>query len=116
MDGHSQALEVRYLPMESKLNGRNLLYLALSLIASAVIGGIAFSLIGGLPSFDDATCQGQHASGCMEWSLVLFGPLYLGFYLLIYGVAITMTLAPVAFGLALIFRGKKTIHGGGTDA
>ena len=98
--------------MGSKLNGQNLLFFALSLIASAVIGAIGLSFIGRFPSFDDATCQGQHASGCLEWSLVLFGPLYLAFYLLMYALVVTTTLAPIAVGLALIFREKKATREG----
>jgi len=93
--------------MKQVLDARNIAYCVISLIASAVIGAIGFSLLEKFPSLEQVTCPGPKVSGCLEWSIVFFGPFYLLFYALAYALVLSVALLPVALGLLQILRRKR---------
>lgn len=68
---------------------------------------IAGSLYADFPSYVEWACGESSASGCVEWSLVTVGPLYI-LYAMVYFTFVTgMTLLPLLLLPVIWLRGRK---------
>lgn len=68
------------------------------------------------PSFQDLACGDANVSGCLEWSMVLVGPLYLAFYVMAISIIISIAIVPLSLGLKGVLGKKETIKKDETDA
>ena len=70
-------------------------------LLSLVMAAVSLHLYGRFPGFEDYFCGTSAPSGCMEWSAVLAGPLYLGVWLLYVAFLVGLTMLPL--GVAALF-------------
>ena len=80
-------------------------------LLSLVMGVVSVQLYNRFPGFESYFCGTSAPSGCMEWSLVLAGPLYLGVWILYVAFLVSLTMAPLGVAALLAFWNARSQRG-----
>ncbi|WP_447754082.1 hypothetical protein [Sphingopyxis fribergensis] len=77
-------------------------------LLSLVMAAVSMHLYGRFPGFEAYFCGTSAPSGCMEWSAVLAGPLYLGVWLLYVVFLVSLTMLPMAVAALFAFWNARS--------
>ncbi|WP_152998568.1 hypothetical protein [Sphingopyxis sp. H115] len=77
-------------------------------LLSLAMAVLSVQLYDRFPGFQSYFCGTSAPSGCMEWSLVLAGPLYLGVWILYIAFLVSLTMLPLAVaGLFVLWNNRS---------
>lgn len=71
------------------------------LLASCLMTLIVPTIYSGVPSYESVACGTTHASGCLEWGLIIVGPFYLLGLIVVASLISFIVIAPAALSFAL---------------
>lgn len=95
------------MPLPHKPQGQGVIWTVGALL-SLGMAVVSVQLYDRIPGFEAYFCGASAPSGCMEWSLVLAGPLYLGVSILYVAFLVSLTMLPLAVaGLFVMWNNRS---------